>query len=65
VPTAGQIRAIPRAVGRFGDVEQTVAALQQRVDDLESALDALRDELRRCTEAQLIAAAADSTRPQT
>jgi cell division protein FtsB len=50
MPSAGSLRSIPRAVGRFSEVEDTVAALQRRVDDLESALDALRDEMRRTTQ---------------
>lgn len=50
MPSAGQLRSIPRAVGRFGEVEDAVTELQRRVDDLESALSAVRDEMRRSTQ---------------
>lgn len=50
MPSPGRPRSITHALGRFRDVERTVEELQQRVDDLENALAAVRDEFRRATE---------------
>jgi uncharacterized coiled-coil protein SlyX len=50
MPSAGQLRSIPRAVGRLGEVSDAVTELQRRVDDLEAALSSVRDEMRRTTQ---------------